>query len=158
MPQAPQAPKTTLQAPTHKIRSSSSSSNNNNQTLLLPCSILHYFHSKAERGDYFTSSLQPFRASEQSIAPESRGHESVHATMGGGAGNEGMNYGNLFDMFGGGRPTSPPDNRPPEERYAHQLQQLNEMGFYDFDRNIQALRRTGGSVNGAIEYLLNNPQ
>ncbi|KIW11702.1 hypothetical protein PV08_11004 [Exophiala spinifera] len=69
---------------------------------------------------------------------------------------------NFFDLFGGGLggaggPASPPDNRPPEERYATQLQQLNDMGFYDFDRNIQALRRTGGSVNGAIEYLLNNP-
>lgn len=85
-------------------------------------------------------------------------NQLMQALGGGGAGNEATNYGNLLDMFGGGRPTSPPDNRPPEERYAHQLQQLNDMGFYDFDRNIQALRRTGGSVNGAIEYLLSNPQ
>lgn len=79
--------------------------------------------------------------------------------LGGGPGNEGGNYGNLFDFLGGagGGPASPPDNRPPEERYATQLQQLNEMGFYDFDRNVQALRRTGGSVNGAIEYLLSHP-
>jgi ubiquilin len=78
----------------------------------------------------------------------------------GAAGNDGVNYNGLLDFLGGGgggAPTSPPDNRPPEERYATQLQQLNDMGFYDFDRNIQALRRTGGSVNGAIEYLLNNP-
>ncbi|KIY02322.1 uncharacterized protein Z520_02460 [Fonsecaea multimorphosa CBS 102226] len=75
----------------------------------------------------------------------------------GGQGGEGMDYGGLFNMLGAGRPTSPPDNRPPEERYAQQLQQLNEMGFYDFDRNVQALRRTGGNVNGAIEYLLSHP-
>lgn len=50
---------------------------------------------------------------------------------------------------------SPPDNRPPEERYAEQLRQLNDMGFFDFDRNITALRRSGGSVQGAIEHLLN---
>ncbi|KAF2093379.1 hypothetical protein NA57DRAFT_48287 [Rhizodiscina lignyota] len=51
----------------------------------------------------------------------------------------------------------PPDSRPPEERYADQLRQLNDMGFYEFDRNVQALRRSGGSVQGAVEYLLSNP-
>ncbi|KIW87074.1 uncharacterized protein Z519_12371 [Cladophialophora bantiana CBS 173.52] len=74
--------------------------------------------------------------------------------------NEGggdMDNGGLLNLLGAGRPMSPPDNRPPEERYAQQLQQLNEMGFYDFDRNVQALRRTGGNVNGAIEYLLSHP-
>ncbi|KAK6458537.1 uncharacterized protein RJT20DRAFT_143480 [Scheffersomyces xylosifermentans] len=63
-----------------------------------------------------------------------------------------------FSMFGGagGAPAAaaPVDNRPPEERYESQLRQLNDMGFFDFDRNIEALRRTGGSVQGAIEYLL----
>ncbi|KAI3404316.2 hypothetical protein KGF56_002836 [Candida oxycetoniae] len=58
--------------------------------------------------------------------------------------------GNIF-----GQPAAPQDNRPPEERYESQLHQLNDMGFFDFDRNIEALRRTGGSVQGAIEYLLN---
>lgn len=48
----------------------------------------------------------------------------------------------------------PPDTRPPEERYAEQLRQLNDMGFYEFERNVEALRRTGGSVQGAVEYLL----
>lgn len=51
-------------------------------------------------------------------------------------------------------PPAPPDTRPPEERYAEQLRQLNDMGFYDFDRNVAALRRSGGSVQGAIEHLL----
>ncbi|MCJ1287265.1 hypothetical protein MMC26_006613 [Xylographa opegraphella] len=49
---------------------------------------------------------------------------------------------------------APVDSRPPEERYAEQLRQLNDMGFYEFDRNVEALRRTGGSVQGAVEYLL----
>ncbi|RDL33186.1 Uncharacterized protein BP5553_08625 [Venustampulla echinocandica] len=56
-----------------------------------------------------------------------------------------------------GNPASPPppaDTRPPEERYAEQLRQLNDMGFFDFDRNVEALRRSGGSVQGAIEQLL----
>ena len=56
--------------------------------------------------------------------------------------------------LGGGSPPAPPDNRPPEERYAEQLRQLNDMGFFDFDQNIAALRRSGGSVQGAIEFLL----
>lgn len=56
----------------------------------------------------------------------------------------------------GGTP-EPPDNRPPEERYESQLRQLNDMGFYEFERNVAALRRSGGSVQGAVEYLLSNP-
>ncbi|KAJ4316711.1 hypothetical protein N0V94_005324 [Neodidymelliopsis sp. IMI 364377] len=60
--------------------------------------------------------------------------------------------------FGGaggfGGPPAPVDNRPPEEVYEAQLRQLNEMGFYEFDRNVSALRRSGGNVQGAIEYLL----
>ncbi|CAA9966945.1 Deubiquitination-protection protein dph1 [Pyrenophora teres f. maculata] len=56
----------------------------------------------------------------------------------------------------GGFGTPPPaDTRPPEEVYETQLRQLNEMGFYEFERNVSALRRSGGNVQGAIEYLLN---
>ncbi|KAF6237547.1 hypothetical protein HO173_004437 [Letharia columbiana] len=56
--------------------------------------------------------------------------------------------------FGTPPPPAPQDDRPPEDRYAEQLRQLNDMGFYEFERNIEALRRTGGSVQGAVEYLL----
>lgn len=56
-----------------------------------------------------------------------------------------------------GSPASTPDTRPPEERYATQLRQLNEMGFFDFNRNIQALQRSGGDVNGALEWLFSQP-
>lgn len=62
-----------------------------------------------------------------------------------------------FPMFGqnfGAAPAAPVDDRPPEERYESQLRQLNELGFYDFDRNVRALRRSGGNVQGAIEALL----
>ena len=55
---------------------------------------------------------------------------------------------------GGFGAPQPQDDRPPEDRYAEQLRQLNDMGFYEFERNIEALRRTGGSVQGAVEYLL----
>jgi len=64
------------------------------------------------------------------------------------------NMGNIFGGMGGS-PAAPADTRPPEERYAEQLRQLNDMGFFEFDRNVEALRRSGGSVQGAIEQLLN---
>ncbi|KAF3037943.1 hypothetical protein E8E12_004862 [Didymella heteroderae] len=80
-----------------------------------------------------------------------------------GAGDAGSQQANPFAAlfgpgggFGGGfgGPPAPADNRPPEEVYESQLRQLNEMGFYEFDRNVSALRRSGGNVQGAIEYLL----
>ena len=54
----------------------------------------------------------------------------------------------------GAPPPQPQDTRPPEVRYEDQLRQLNDMGFREFDRNVEALRRAGGSVQGAVEYLL----
>jgi ubiquilin len=69
-------------------------------------------------------------------------------------------FANLANLVGGGAmggPAAPLDNRPPEERYATQLRQLNEMGFFDFNRNIQALQRSGGDVNGALEWLFTQP-
>ncbi|CAG8576429.1 2367_t:CDS:2 [Rhizophagus irregularis] len=44
--------------------------------------------------------------------------------------------------------------QPPEERFQVQLQQLNEMGFWDAQKNIRALLACGGNVQAAIEYLL----
>ncbi|KAH3674534.1 hypothetical protein WICMUC_003211 [Wickerhamomyces mucosus] len=78
----------------------------------------------------------------------------------GGANQGGFNQFNpelLQSILGGGNGTSAQeqDTRPPEERYESQLRQLNDMGFFDFDANVQALRRSGGSVQGAVEKLLN---
>ncbi|KAK3049663.1 hypothetical protein LTR09_009085 [Extremus antarcticus] len=64
------------------------------------------------------------------------------------------NMGAGGDFGGQQQPQQPPDDRPPEDRYADQLRQLNDMGFYEFERNVQALRRSGGSVQGAVEHLL----
>lgn len=61
----------------------------------------------------------------------------------------------LSSVFGSPVSQQTADNRPPEERYESQLRQLNDMGFFDFDRNVAALRRSGGSVQGAVEALLN---
>lgn len=65
----------------------------------------------------------------------------------------GLNPG-MFGGFGGSPSPQPQDDRPAEDRFADQLRQLNDMGFYEFERNVEALRRTGGSVQGAVEYLL----
>lgn len=62
---------------------------------------------------------------------------------------------NLFSqMFAAAPPSNP--SRPPEELYETQLGQLNELGFFDFDRNVKALRRSGGNIEGAIEALVEN--
>ncbi|TYH85677.1 hypothetical protein ES332_D02G285600v1 [Gossypium tomentosum] len=67
----------------------------------------------------------------------------------------------LVNMFGGlgagslSVPNQP--NVPPEELYATQLSQLREMGFYDTEENIRALRATSGNVHAAVERLLGNP-
>lgn len=91
------------------------------------------------------------------------GFGGAGAGAGGEAGQQGFNpFAALGGMGGlgggmaglGGAAPQPPDNRPPEEIYASQLMQLNEMGFYEFERNVQALRRAGGNVQGAIEILL----
>ncbi|CAA7016609.1 unnamed protein product [Microthlaspi erraticum] len=64
----------------------------------------------------------------------------------------------LMNMFGslgaGGLTGANQSNVPPEELYATQLQQLEEMGFFDRAENIRALRATNGNVNAAIERLL----
>ncbi|KAF7189009.1 Ubiquitin domain-containing protein DSK2 [Pseudocercospora fuligena] len=108
----------------------------------------------------------PFAQSMQQLAQNPELMQQMMQAFGGGgqggqAGQGGFNpFGALGGMggFGGSpEPQGPPDNRPPEERYAEQLRQLNDMGFYEFERNVTALRRSGGSVQGAVEYLLTNP-
>ncbi|KAK6432275.1 hypothetical protein LTR95_011554 [Oleoguttula sp. CCFEE 5521] len=73
----------------------------------------------------------------------------------GGAGEAGFNpFGGMGAGMGSPEPAAPTDTRAPEDRYADQLRQLNDMGFYEFERNVTALRRSGGSVQGAVEFLL----
>ena len=61
----------------------------------------------------------------------------------------GMAGGGGRGMFGGPQPVS-----DPETTYAGQLQQLQDMGFYDRESNIRALQSTGGNVSAAVERLL----
>lgn len=62
----------------------------------------------------------------------------------------------LAGLGGLGGSAAPADNRPPEERFATQLEQLQGMGFYDANANIRALLLSGGSVEGAVGVLLGN--
>lgn len=64
---------------------------------------------------------------------------------------------NMFGSLGAGSLSVPNQpNVPPEELYATQLQQLQEMGFFDREENIRALRATNGNVHAAVERLLGN--
>ncbi|KAL6220795.1 hypothetical protein ACLB2K_008549 [Fragaria x ananassa] len=64
---------------------------------------------------------------------------------------------NLFGGLGTGSPAVPNrPNVPPEELYAAQLSQLQEMGFFDRQENIQALTTSAGNVHAAVERLLGN--
>ncbi|EFJ13793.1 hypothetical protein SELMODRAFT_268972 [Selaginella moellendorffii] len=79
--------------------------------------------------------------------------------LGGAAGNVDLN--SLLGMFGGlgsNFGATPEVNAlPPEELYATQLSQLQDMGFYDTQENIRALSATNGNVHAAVERLLGNP-
>ncbi|KAM1813322.1 hypothetical protein ACFX11_027146 [Malus domestica] len=71
-----------------------------------------------------------------------------------------MGLDTLMNMFGGLSTGSlavpnPPDV-PPDELYAAQLSQLQEMGFFDRQENIRALMATAGIVHAAVERLLGN--
>ncbi|KAK9690614.1 hypothetical protein RND81_09G140900 [Saponaria officinalis] len=76
----------------------------------------------------------------------------------GNANNMGLDM--LMNMFGGlgagGLTTPENSNVPPEELYATQLTQLQEMGFFDSQENIRALQAARGNVNAAVERLLGN--
>ncbi|CAK3756798.1 related to ubiquitin [Lecanosticta acicola] len=105
----------------------------------------------------------PVQSMAQQMMQNPQMMQQMMQAFGGGARGAGDAGAAGFNPFGFGglggppEPQAPADTRPPEERYSEQLRQLNDMGFYEFERNIQALRRSGGSVQGAVEYLLTNP-
>lgn len=83
--------------------------------------------------------------------------------MGGGGGADEQQFSQymqtLESLMGPGAAataTTPTSTEPPEVRFASQLQQLSDMGFYDPEANIRALLATGGNVNLAVERLLQN--
>ncbi|OJJ02612.1 hypothetical protein ASPVEDRAFT_42114 [Aspergillus versicolor CBS 583.65] len=104
--------------------------------------------------------INPFNPEQNPLLRNPALLEQLMQSMGGQGGEGGAAANPFASLFGGGGPgfgsPAPTDNRPPEERYADQLRQLNDMGFFEFERNIEALRRAGGSVQGAVEYLLSH--
>ena len=73
----------------------------------------------------------------QSTMPGMFGSADQTGFLGGGFG-AGLGAG-----LGGGLPTPPSQPaQPPEELYATQLQQLQDMGFFDAEANVRALQMT----------------
>ncbi|KAK8582599.1 hypothetical protein V6N13_069373 [Hibiscus sabdariffa] len=105
--------------------------------------------------------MQQMLALQQSLLPQLSQQQSTQdsAQTGATTGTAGLE--SLMNMFGGlgagslSVPNQP--DVPPEELYATQLSQLQEMGFYDTVENIRALRATAGNVHAAVERLLGNP-
>ncbi len=52
---------------------------------------------------------------------------------------------------------APVSSEPPEVRFAVQLRQLQDMGFFNPVENVQALQMTGGNVEAALEWLFSRP-
>ncbi|XXG87424.1 hypothetical protein AAC387_Pa11g2113 [Persea americana] len=75
-------------------------------------------------------------------APNNMGLELL-MNMFGGLGADGLSVPNRSDVL-------------PEQLYATQLSQLQEMGFFDNQENIRALSATAGNVHAAVERLLGN--
>lgn len=105
------------------------------------------------------------------------GQALLRALGGGGGTGEGAGLGlpppNLFGGLGGlggigglgglgglgGAPGGPGaassgDSRPPEERFANELAQLQGMGFTNGPANLRALLLSGGSVEAAVTLLI----
>ncbi|KAL9238478.1 hypothetical protein vseg_012894 [Gypsophila vaccaria] len=107
--------------------------------------------------------MQQMATLQQSLFPAMNRPQSNQDPLqtGGATGNtNNMGLEMLMNMFGGlgagGLTTPENSNVPPEELYATQLTQLQEMGFFDAQENIRALQATRGNVNAAVERLLGN--
>ncbi|KAL0702631.1 hypothetical protein Bca4012_058753 [Brassica carinata] len=104
--------------------------------------------------------MQQMMTLQQSLFSQNRNTTSQEPGQTGvaAAGNNNAGLDLLMNMFGslgaGGLSGTNQPNVPPEERFATQLQQLQEMGFYDRAENIRALLATNGNVNAAVERLL----
>jgi len=76
--------------------------------------------------------------------------------FGGGAGLPGMNPAPFAAPAPAPAALTPENRAQYEQRFAAEITQLRDMGFYDVDTNIKALLASGGNVNGAVERLLNS--
>lgn len=62
----------------------------------------------------------------------------------------------LLSSLSAGSPaiTTNPGLSNPDQLYASQLSQLNDMGFSDREQNIRALQATSGNVHAAVDRIL----
>lgn len=108
--------------------------------------------------------LQQLLSFQQTLSPQLGQHQpSQDGNQGGNVtGTRGnVSLDTLMSMLsglgaGGGIGVPNTSNVPPEELYATQLTQLQEMGFIDTAENIRALVATAGNVHAAVERLLGN--
>uniref|UniRef100_A0ACD5TMS4 Uncharacterized protein n=1 Tax=Avena sativa TaxID=4498 RepID=A0ACD5TMS4_AVESA len=107
--------------------------------------------------------LQQSLSFQQTLSSQLGQHQpSQDGSLGGNGtgtrGNVGLDtlMGMLSGLGAGGGLGVPASNVPPEELYATQLGQLQEMGFFDTAENIRALMATSGNVHAAVERLLGN--
>ena len=64
----------------------------------------------------------------------------------------------MMPQFQQQTPTTPATPaQQPEVLYATQLQQLQDMGFFNASENVRALQLCGGNVEAAVEYLFSKP-
>lgn len=130
---------------------------------------------QAMRGGAMNPSASPgfggYSAWSNPSAPQTQSAPSAGtagATAGAGAGAGAADLARLMNMFGsaGAGAGVPPLSSSAaaaapamtqdqlEQLYATQLQQLRDMGFMDTGMCINALQRSGGNVNLAVERLL----
>ncbi|PAN51746.1 hypothetical protein PAHAL_9G617600 [Panicum hallii] len=105
--------------------------------------------------------LQQLISFQQSLMPQLGQQQAGQERTQSGTAAGNVNLNTLMNMFSGlgaggglGVPNAP--NVPPEELYAAQLAQLQEMGFFDTQENLRALIATAGNVHAAVERLLGN--
>jgi ubiquilin len=87
-------------------------------------------------------------------APDMAGLMQMMQMMGGMGGGGMGGFPGMGGMGGASAPAQPADTRPPEERFASQLTQMQDMGFTDQPQNIRALQATAGNVQFAVERIL----
>ncbi|XP_008781291.2 ubiquitin domain-containing protein DSK2a-like [Phoenix dactylifera] len=112
----------------------------------------------------YPETLQQFLSLQQSLFSQlGRQQSSQEPNQGGGGAGTPNSTGldflmNMFGGLGGAGGLSLPNTSdvPPEQLYATQLSQLQEMGFCDTQENIRALSATAGNVHAAVERLLRN--
>ncbi|WJX88326.1 hypothetical protein P8452_70429 [Trifolium repens] len=104
--------------------------------------------------------LQQLMSFQQALLSQQQSGRESGQTGGGTGPFNNMGLEMLSSMFGGlgaGSLAVPNiSNEPPEQLYATQLTQLQEMGFFDTQENIRALIATSGNVHAAVERLLGN--